>query len=425
MSEQKAITPFEKTKSLLTSPDFMSQVGLALPKHIDPGKMIRVVITSMMRTPKLAQCTTASITRCVLEASQLGLMPDGVTGMAWLIPFKNNKANPPVMEAQLMVGYRGMLALARQSGAVKSIHAQVVHEKDEFEYTLGDNPGVKHVPPKLGEGRGKPIGAYALARLESDEIVFEVLSAEEIEAVRRRSKSASDGPWITDPLAMWRKTAIRRLFKYLPASVDRYEDLVAREEAIDLGYDPQDVIDVEAIGEPERPEPALERLTKDLEQRKAASKSEPAQKPKAAPKAAAKEPVVVKSPGFFPPDDEDEVMAADDEPWSDSEEDEDVVIGEPDPEPAPDPKLKASKKSAKSEPVKPSGLADDETFRAAFKPMVKELTIHPTYSSEFKRKWMALVDQFGGGSVMDVKLSDRHHIIAALRTWCAEAGVEV
>jgi recombination protein RecT len=47
-----------------------------------------------------------------------------------------------------------------------------------------------------------------------------VLDVEDIEAVRKRSKSRDFGPWATDYDAMARKTCIRQLFKLLPKSAE-------------------------------------------------------------------------------------------------------------------------------------------------------------------------------------------------------------
>ena len=69
----------------------------------------------LAQEPKLATCTRASLIGAMLEIASLGLEP-GVLGEAWLIPFKDRKRN--VTEAQVVIGYKGMLELARSSGRV-------------------------------------------------------------------------------------------------------------------------------------------------------------------------------------------------------------------------------------------------------------------------------------------------------------------
>lgn len=47
-----------------------------------------------------------------------------------------------------------------------------------------------------------------------------MMSRTDIEAVRRRSRAANDGPWVTDEWEMWKKTVFRRMSKWLPLSSD-------------------------------------------------------------------------------------------------------------------------------------------------------------------------------------------------------------
>jgi len=60
------------------------------------------------------------------------------------------------MEAQLIPGYRGYIALARRSGDVQSVAAQVVYENDRFSIRYGLNEDLEHVPAEgdRGEIRG-------------------------------------------------------------------------------------------------------------------------------------------------------------------------------------------------------------------------------------------------------------------------------
>jgi len=57
------------------------------------------------------------------------------------------------------------------------------------------------------------------------------LTTDEIEAVRRRSRAADDGPWVTDWSEMARKTVVRRGSKYLPLTTDFRRALELDEEA--------------------------------------------------------------------------------------------------------------------------------------------------------------------------------------------------
>lgn len=201
-------------KQQLNSPAMLEQIARVIPKHITAERMARVATTALTRSPKLMECDQASFFKCLMDLSQWGLEPDG--RRAHLIPFGR--------ECQLIIDYKGLVELAYRSGYVRSLHADVVRQGDLFEYNLGQV--IKHVPHFLRTDQAKPaeqgeiIAAYCIAQLTSDTIKTEVLSKQEIDAIRGRSKAGKSGPWVTDYSEMAKKTAFRRLSKWLPLSAD-------------------------------------------------------------------------------------------------------------------------------------------------------------------------------------------------------------
>lgn len=61
----------------------------------------------------------------------------------------------------------------------------------------------------------------------------------QIELVRAQSKAGNNGPWVTHWEEMAKKTAIRRLFKYLPVSIE-IQRAVSMDEKETLTIDPAD-----------------------------------------------------------------------------------------------------------------------------------------------------------------------------------------
>jgi recombination protein RecT len=220
------------------------QIQMALPKNMTADRMLRIAMTTIQKTPKLIECDPKSLIGAIIEASQLGLEPDGILGQAYLIPFKNNRKN--TFEAQLMIGYKGLIVLARNSGQVSSISSHVVYEEDHFEFAFGLNEKCQHVPAK-GD-RGKAEYVYAVAILKDGGHAFEVMSVKEIEKIRQGSKAANDGPWSTHWDEMARKTVIRRLAKFLPLSPE-FQKAAALDELPDAGIS-QSLTD-EALQSPE------------------------------------------------------------------------------------------------------------------------------------------------------------------------------
>ena len=228
-----ATVPDKKTLTIrqqLESPAFADAVRKALPRHLTPDRFVRVAVTAMTRTPKLAQCDQASFFGALLTLSQLGLEPDG--RRAHLIPFENRKRG--VTECQLIVDWKGLAELAMRSGIVANLHADVVRRGDVFEYSAGKL--TRHVPHFLRVDAEKPaeageiFAAYAVAEFKDGTSKADVLSVAEVEAVRNRSRAGQSGPWVTDWNEMAKKTAFRRLSKWLPLSPEFRDALEADDE---------------------------------------------------------------------------------------------------------------------------------------------------------------------------------------------------
>ncbi|GKS62493.1 DNA recombination protein RecT [Candidatus Nitrosocosmicus sp.] len=190
------------------------EIARCLPKHLTPERMARIALTELRKTPKLLECDPLSFIAAIMQASQLGLEP-GVLGSCYLVPFKNNKTGK--MECNFIPGYRGLLDLARRSGDIISISAEPVFQNDQFDFEKGLEPKLFH-KPSLNEP-GKFIAVYAVAHLKGGGYQFIVMSKKAIDEVKAKSKSQG-GAWATDYEAMAQKTAIRRLFKWLPCSIE-------------------------------------------------------------------------------------------------------------------------------------------------------------------------------------------------------------
>lgn len=212
------------------------EIAKALPRHISPDKMIRVALTLISGDGKLLTCDPVTIYAEVLKAAQLGLYIDGFLGQAHLVPFWNNKRGKN--EAKLMLGYRGLIELAMRTGKVTQIRAVPVHEGDLFEYEEGLVSRLVHRRQPDPKKRGPLAAVYAVAELKDvprESSPFRVMFADEVLAIRARSKNAFDkegklqGPWLTDEVEMWKKTAVRSLCKYLNLSTELTGAAVADE----------------------------------------------------------------------------------------------------------------------------------------------------------------------------------------------------
>lgn len=200
-----------------------------LPPSVTPQRLMRTVIMSCEKTPKLLECTPQSIMNAATTAAVLGLECDGVTGQGYLVPYGNI--------AQFQVGYKGYNTLAARAGY--TITGDVVREGDEFDYKKGTGAFVHHKPLMGARPGRKIVAGWALAECIGRPPIIEVMSIEDIEQVKARSQGAKkkDSPWndLTGPgyPAMCGKTVKRRLARSMPLSV--MQQAAALEDANEIG----------------------------------------------------------------------------------------------------------------------------------------------------------------------------------------------
>ena len=213
----------------------------ALPRHMTPDRMIRIALTAATRNPKLLQCGVESIGLALLQASQLGLEPNGRD--AHLVPFRNNKANR--MDCVLIPDYKGLIQLAYRSGQVDNVSAKAVYSGDFFEYEFGTNERLKHIPSEE-ENPGELRYAWAMVRFKNGGSKFIVLNKRDVMRRKKVSKSTGqDSPWNTSPETMWAKSAVKELSKWMPqtSELDTFHKAVAQDDAVEFAG----VIDVESV----------------------------------------------------------------------------------------------------------------------------------------------------------------------------------
>lgn len=219
---ERKLTVADQVQTYLSRPDVRAQIVAALPKHVTAERLARVALTTIRTNPLLLQCTLPSLLAGAMQAFQLGLEL-GIMGHAYLVPFKRNvapKGQPPqfVYEATFIIGYKGLLDLARRSGNVVSIGADAIYSNDKFVYRRGYVEVLEHEPNY--SDRGQLIGFYAYATTKDGGRFPTVMTVEDVDKIRARSKAKDNGPWVTDYEEMGKKTVLRRLCKTLPMSIE-------------------------------------------------------------------------------------------------------------------------------------------------------------------------------------------------------------
>ena len=248
MTEQtKAVAaakPLDTVRALLERSK--DQIKMALPRHMNADRMARIAMTAVQKTPKLLECRPVSLVGAIIQCAQLGLEPNDGTGRAWLIPYGT--------EVQFIPGYRGLVDLTRRSGEIKRFDARAVYSNDTFSFQFGLNPDLTHIP--AAKDRGELTHVYAVAEFKDGGTQFDVMTREDVEKVRSRSKSGKSGPWVTDYEEMAKKTVTRRICKMLPVSPET-QIAVTLDERADRGL-PQNLAQLADPSEPPAPEPEAE-----------------------------------------------------------------------------------------------------------------------------------------------------------------------
>lgn len=228
-AKQELVSANQKTVMGLLE-QMKGEIARALPKHLTPDRMARIAMTELRKTPKLQECEPMSFIAAIMQASQLGLEP-GILGSCYLIPFYNSRTGKT--ECQFMPGYRGYLDLARRSGQITSLVARAVYENDEFTYEFGLKENIIHKPNM--SNRGQIVAVYAVALLKDGGHQFDVMSKSEIDNIRNSFSKSKDGnAWENSYEEMAKKTVVRRLFKWLPCSVE-IQKAVSLDEQQELG----------------------------------------------------------------------------------------------------------------------------------------------------------------------------------------------
>lgn len=242
MSNSTAVaTQTERRTPTTVAQGLKPQLAETLPKHIDPDAFARTIQTALQVQPELLECSPRSLMISCMKAATDGLILDGREAALIVrnvkVGGKDSKQWEKQATYQPMV--QGLMKLARNSGEIVSIVSHVVYENDKFTYVLGDDERIEHEPASLDQEQGKPIAVYAIVKLKDGTSVREVMRASAVMNIAGQGKNdyqykPESGKNFAE---WWRKTAIRRITKYIPRSSDAVGAFTAAAERIDEDFD--------------------------------------------------------------------------------------------------------------------------------------------------------------------------------------------
>jgi recombination protein RecT len=254
----------------INDPKQLAKLNEYAKGFLDGKTMARMLVMSCSKSPDLLQCFATregqqSMLRALMEAAALKIKPGGIRGRGWLIP----RRAKGIMCCIFDPGVFGLVDIARRSGEVVDIEADVVYEEEYkkglFIYERGTEAKLIHRPIIDGSPRGMVMGAYAIARFKDGTKHTDFMTVDDIEK-RRKAGGGNSPAWNNWYEEQCKKTVVRRLCKYLPYSDELDAALAASDRAdgsaIDVEYevlgDASDGIPVDADGVVQNPQPAAQ-----------------------------------------------------------------------------------------------------------------------------------------------------------------------
>jgi recombination protein RecT len=194
--------------------DKSDQITTQIPQHMDKTRLVALFEMQLRTRADLRECTVPSLVDSLLTCGALGLQI-GLFNQAFLIPFKNRRAN--TTECTLIIGYGGLIDLATRSGTVKAINCGAVRACDYYERTAVDLI-VRWDPALTPEERGEIVFVYCIIETKLGGKQIETMSVSEVDAVRAASPGGGNEVWSDHWEQMALKTVLRRSMKRITLS---------------------------------------------------------------------------------------------------------------------------------------------------------------------------------------------------------------
>lgn len=201
-------------KSLLANVDIQKRFNEILGRRAN--QFISSIISSVNTNKKLAECVPMTVIQAALQAAILDLPIEQNFGFAYLIPYKNNKAN--IIECQFQMGYKGYIQLALRTGLYKRLNVMDIREGELKSYNpLTEELDIDFIKDEK-ERLATPVIGYAghfslLNGFEKN--VFWSLDQLLAHGMKysQEFKKFKKGMWVDQQDDMCRKTVIKDMIK--------------------------------------------------------------------------------------------------------------------------------------------------------------------------------------------------------------------
>lgn len=250
-----------KLRTWLQDKGLRERMARALPPDINVDSWIDAALVGILKNDRIQNCTPSSLLGCMLEAATLGLHFDSSFGQLYMESrWKKGGDGEWMEEAQLQIGYRGLITLAfRSDPSLVDVEAEVVYQRDNFNWEKGSKPFLHHHWDVTLPDRGNAVAVYTGLRYANGHYTFKIFPYVKLLKTRdtalshkgyyqqngqwfQKSKRGQDKaveeekvyqmPWFSHEEAMVIKTAIRQSSRWwrLGGAFERAAQLIMEDD---------------------------------------------------------------------------------------------------------------------------------------------------------------------------------------------------
>lgn len=203
------VLPDARNEAATQLKGLIAKLSSFLPPNINPDQFFAAVLTEVNQLAE--DVAPKSVIMCTVNAAIIGLLPGPALGHCHFIPYWHKRGTPQEAHiCQLVIGYKGFLELAFSNEFLTSCNPEVVLKDEAFErWHDTDGPKLRHaLPLNRRLQKSDVLAAYCTYATRGGGSGIALVDRMELDRV-----DTGQNVWLSDYVAMARKSAVRRAAK--------------------------------------------------------------------------------------------------------------------------------------------------------------------------------------------------------------------